>query len=65
MEKVLTPAKAKDIIFVEIRKYEYLITKDKEYANKIQMLEDVINILKSEIQTLEDNLGGIEILLSS
>ena len=65
MEKVLTPAKAKDIIFVEIRKYEYLITKDKEYANKIQMLEDVINILKSDIQTLEANLGGIEILLSS
>lgn len=65
MEKVLTPAKAKDIIFVEIRKYEYLITKDKEYTNKIQMLEDVINILKSDIQTLEDNLGGLEILLSS
>ena len=65
MEKVLTPAKAKDIIFVEIRKYEYLITKDKEFTNKIQMLEDAINILKSGIQTLEDNLGGLEFLISA
>ena len=65
MEKVLNPAKAKDIIFAEIRKYEYLINKDKEYTNKIQMLEDVINILKSDIQTLEDNLGGLEFLISA
>lgn len=65
MEKVLTPAKAKDIIFAEIRKYECLINKDKEYTNKIQMLEDVINILKSDIQTLEDNLGGLEFLISA
>ena len=65
MEKVLNPAKAKDIIFVEIRKYEYLINKNKEYTNKIQMLEDVINILKSDIHILEENLGGLEFLISA
>ena len=45
MEKVLTPAKAKDIIFAEIRKYECLINKDKEYTNKIQMEYDIVNII--------------------
>lgn len=65
MEKILTPTKAKDIIYVEIKKYENLKQNEKELTNKIQMLKDVINILKSDHQTLEENLGGLEYLLSS
>lgn len=63
LEKKYNVSDVKELLYLEIKKHFYDVDRSKKLKDEVSILNDIYDILSSDVDTINDEIAGIEALL--